>query len=221
VSRFSIWLVSVLVVLATGCSHREPAQHEVLSFVTSAAAADAGRVVVLPFFAADGVGRSATVMSENTAACLRELGLHEVLLASNEQRDRLLPHDVVAGARMRADDLLAIRDQLHVDAVLIGRIEYFTSFDPISMGVTAALVSCHDGEVLWSATGHFDGHRQDIQDEIKGWYEATLSAQSNPISGWKVVLESPKLFTRYVAERLVQSIPVKKDEKNKDGGAHQ
>jgi TolB-like protein len=168
-------------------------------------------VAVLPFFCAEGVGRSAGVMGESMAAGLRELGLHEVVLVSPETRDRLIPHDVVMANRMRAEDLLTIRDELRVDAVLLGRVEQFDSFDPIAMGVTCALVSCKDGEVLWSATGHFDGHRQDIQDEVRHWYQRTLSAQANPISGWKVVLQSPKLFSRYIAERLAQSIPVKPD----------
>lgn len=202
---------AVLALLCLGCAgcpfDRDTRQHEVMSAATTPRAADAGRVAVLPFFIAEGVGRAAGVMGESMAAGLRELGLHEVVLVTPDQRDRMLTHDVVLANRMRAEDLLKIRDALRVDAVLLGRVEQFDSFDPISMGATCSLVSCRDGEVLWSATGHFDGHRQDIQDEIRLWYGKTLSGESNPISGWKVVLESPKLFTRYVADRMVQSIP--------------
>jgi hypothetical protein len=71
-------------------------------------------------------------------------------------------------------------------------------------------VSCHDGEVLWAATGHFDGHRQDIQTEIRGWYDEHVAGDSHPLSGWKVALESPRMFTRYVTDRLAQSIPLSK-----------
>lgn len=202
--------LGICLAACVGCTPfwRRSLPHEVMSCTTTPRAAEAGRVAVLPFFCADGVGRSAGVMGDSMATGLRELGLHEVILISPEQRDRLLPHDVVLANRMRAEDLLAIRDALHVDAVLLGRIESYDSFDPISIGVTCALISCRDGEVLWNATGHFDGHRQNIQDEVRYWYGRTLSAESNPISGWKVALESPKLFTRYVAERLALSIPV-------------
>jgi hypothetical protein len=196
---------------SAGCLfERDERQHAVMSHTTSSQAAEAGRVAVMPFFIADGVGRAAGIMGDSMAAGLRELGLHEVVLVTPDQRDRLLTQDVVLANRMRAADLLIIRDALRVDAVLLGRVEQFDSYDPISLGLTCSLVSCRDGEVLWSATGHFDGHRQDIQDEVRRWYEKTLSSESNPISGWKVVLQSPKLFTRYVADRLAQSIPVKK-----------
>ncbi len=203
-----LWL-AMACLICTGCPFsRDERQHEVMSATTSPRAADAGRVAVLPFFIADGVGRSATVMGDSMAAGLRELGLHEVVLVAPDQRDRLLSHDVMQANRMRAEDLLKLRDALRVDAVLVGRVEQFDSYDPISLGVTASLVSCLDGEVLWSASHWSDGHRQDIQDEIRRWYERTLSAESNPISGWKVVLESPRLFTRFVADRMAQSIPM-------------
>jgi hypothetical protein len=45
-----------------------------------------------------------------------------------------------------------------------------------------------------------------VQREIEHWYGRAIT--SGNIAGWKQTLESPKLFTRYVAERLALSIPV-------------
>ena len=198
--------------MTTGCripffsSRYEPVQHELLSFHTTAEATALRRVAVLPFNRADGVGRSAGAMDESMTAALRELGLHEVLTVSVAERDAILKRDVIRSNRITTDELLALRDRLKCDGVLIGRIEQFSSYDPLAIGITADLVSCLDGSVVWSATGHFDGSRSDVQREIEYWYGRAVS--SNNIAGWKQTLESPKLFTRYVAERMALSIPV-------------
>lgn len=218
VRTFGLWLLilSSLLVL-NGCrmpffgSRYEPVQHELLSFHTTVEATALRRVAVLPFHRADGVGRSASAMDDSMTAALRELGLHEVLTVSISERDALLKRDVIRSNRITTDELLALRDRLKCDGVLIGRIEQFTSYDPLAIGITADLVSCLDGSVVWSATGHFDGSRGDVQREIEHWYGRAIT--SGNIAGWKQTLESPKLFTRYVAERLALSIPVPKTDK--------
>lgn len=205
------WAVLVLLPLA-GCdwpfARAKSAHHELLSSHTTPQASTLRRVAVLPFYQAADVGRSATAMNESMPAALRELGVHEVIAASLAQRDLLLPDDPLLANHLTTDQLLKLRDALHCDGVLIGRIEQFDSFDPISIGVSAHLVSCLDGSVPWSATGNFDGHRQDVQDEITDWYSRNHGSENSSISGWKSVLQSPRLFTRYVAERLALSIPM-------------
>lgn len=213
VRKFAVILFLVLSSLAmNGCripffsSRHEPVQREILSFHTTIEATQLRRVAVLPFHRAEGIGRSAMAMDESMTSALRELGLHEVLSVSQTERDTLLKRDVIRANRITTDELLALRDALKCDGVLIGRIEQFTSYDPLAIGVTADLVSCLDGSVVWSATGHFDGSRSDVQKEIEKWYDRAIS--SSNIAGWRQTLESPKLFTRYVAERLTLSIPV-------------
>lgn len=207
-----ILLILVSALTMNGCrvpffsSRHEPVQREILSYHTTFEATQLRRVAVLPFHRADGIGRSASAMDESMTSALRELGLHEVLSVSQTERDTLLKRDVIRSNRITTDELLALRDALKCDGVLIGRIEQFTSYDPLAIGVTADLVSCLDGSVLWSATGHFDGSRSDVQKEIENWYDRAIS--SHNIAGWKQTLESPKMFTRYVAERLALSIPV-------------
>jgi hypothetical protein len=192
-------------------SRYEPVQREILSFHTTIEASQLRRVAVLPFHRADGIGRSAGAMDDSMTSALRELGVHEVLTVSIAERDTLLKRDVIRANRITTDELLALRDALKCDGVLIGRIEQFTSYDPLAIGVTADLVSCLDGSVLWSATGHFDGSRSDVQKEIESWYDRTVI--SGNIAGWRQTLESPKLFTRYVAERMALSIPVPVEKK--------
>jgi hypothetical protein len=206
------WVVLIASVLFTGCRvpffsrFYEPPRHEVLSFHTTVEATDLRRIAVLPFHRAENVGRSASAMDDSMTTALRELALHEVLSISISQRDELLQTDVVKTNRISSTQLLAIRDALQVDGIMVGRIEHFNSYDPLAIGVTVDLISCLDGSIVWSATGHFDGARQDIQYDVERWYERQIT--SDGIAGWKVTLQSPKLFTRYIAERMVKTIAI-------------
>jgi hypothetical protein len=177
-----------------------------MSFHTTIEASALRRVAVLPLHRADNIGRAVSAMDDSMTTALRELAIHEVLSISIKQRELLLPDDVIKSNRISTKQLLAIRDELQVDGILIGRIEHFNSYDPLAIGLTVDLISCLDGSVVWSATGHFDGARQDVQYEVERWHEREI--KSDGIAGWKVTLQSPKLFTRFIAERMVKTIPV-------------
>jgi hypothetical protein len=210
--------LGALIVLAAWCgsgcdfpwSREPPVQHEILSFHTTPAAGELKKVALLPFWIAEGVGRSSGALNENLYKAMLELGQFEVTRVSLEERDALLPlpRDPIQANRITVAELQALSAALHVDGVLLGRIDHFDSYDPISLGLTADLVSCRDGQPLWSATGHFDGRRADVQEEIRCWHARTAGTATDSITGWKLVLSSPQLFTRYVADRLALSVPM-------------
>jgi hypothetical protein len=205
-------IVVALVILAlSSCAARPNANpNGPFSFYTSPQAIEFRRVAVLPFRAGDKVGRSAAVVTQSMAAALRELGYHEVVTISGDAGENLLGRDVLYQNDIAADELLRIRDQLHVDAVMLGRVEQYDSFDPISIGLSVHLVSCLDGSVAWSATGNFDGRRLDVQHDVRRWHNATLTGEHESIGGWKNILQSPGLYSRYVCDRLVATLPTRR-----------
>lgn len=205
-SRVLIAALALLTLGATsGCTRTGPPPST--SWRTSERAADPGRVAVLAFWSGDGVGRSSAAVGEAMAASLRELGLHEVLLVGVDRRRALLPDDVLLANRLSVEQLLRLRDELRCDSVLLGRIEQFTAYDPVAMGLSVHLVSCADGEKLWEATSHLDGSRQDVQDDLRKWYDRSAGRGTPGIAGWRGVLASPTAFARYVTDRLASTLP--------------
>ena len=164
------------------------------------------RVAVLPFTRGARIGRAADVITASMAASLREIGIHQVVEVDPARSDLIPAHDPVLTEDISSDQLLRLRDRLNVDGVLIGRVEQFTSFDPIAAGVSVHLVSCLDGETVWSATGHFDGRRDDVQRDIQAWWRSHQAPSATSVHGWRTTLQSPSLFTRYVCDRLVASM---------------
>ena len=164
------------------------------------------RVAVLPFTRGPRIGRAADVITASMSASLRELGIQQVVEVDPARSDLLPTLDPVLTENISSDDLLRLRDRLNVDGVLVGRVEQFTSFDPIAVGVSVHLVSCLDGQAVWSATGHFDGRRDDVQRDIQAWWRSHQAPSKNSVQGWQNTLQSPSLFTRYVCDRLVASM---------------
>lgn len=197
-------LALAALLLCAGCRETPPPY---VSWHSSPRAAEPGRVAVLAFWSNDGVGRSAALVADAAAAALRELGLHEVVLVGAERRRALLPDDVLLANHLGADHLLRLRDALHCDAVLLGRVEQFDGYDPIAIGLSMHLISCADGEKLWEATGHLDGGRSEVQEDLRRWWEQSAGRGSTGPAGWRGVLSSPQAFARYATERLLWTLP--------------
>jgi hypothetical protein len=202
------WLLAGLAAcLLTACG-RPPAPQSI-SWQTTPAANDPLRIAVLPLVAVAGVGRTANTIDESLLAALRILGKHEVVPVANDRARELLPASAMENSEVSGADLLRLRDALHVDAVVVGRIDQFQSYDPVSLGLTVHLVSVNDGTVLWSATAHLDSGRSDVQNDVRYWYENANGTGNISLTGWRLALSSPTLFSRYVADRLVETLVVK------------
>jgi hypothetical protein len=210
VRPLTVLLALVAAGCLAGCSgyHRSDAKPLArFSSQTSAKIGDVRRIAVLPLSLGHGVGRSAEAIDQALAASLRELDRFEVVAVPAAQRDELLTRDPVLANGISSAELLRLRDTLRVDAVLLGRVDQYQGYDPIALGLTTHLVSCIDGSVLWSATGHFDGSRGDIQADIERWHHGAIGQATASIAGWRATLASPSLFCRYVGDRLAASVP--------------
>ena len=141
--------------LAAGCSDisRSPfrrmpiAPPGSVAWHTTPRAIEAMRVAVLPFALAEKVGKGAGELAPSFADSLRALGIHETTLVGPAAATRLAPPDLREG-RVPVDALLAVRDATGCDAVVIGRVEHFDGFHPVSLGASLHLISCQDGSVL-------------------------------------------------------------------------
>lgn len=206
-------ILLALLLLAAGCADaaRNPfrrmpvAPPGSVAWHTTPRAIEPARVAVLPFALADRVGKGAAELSPAFAASLRAVGVHETTLVTAERAQALAVPDLHAG-RVPVDSLLAVRDATGCDAVVIGRVEQFDGFHPVSLGASLHLVSCHDGAVLWSAQIQLDTRREDVQRDIEAWWRRHSGSQAAAVNGWKSVLSTPRDFCRYAADRLAWTL---------------
>lgn len=204
--RFSLLLLGILIVMSACQGRGSSGLPTEYPFHTLPMATEPRRVVVVPFYLGDEVGKEAAIMDEAMATALRELGEYEVASIDRKQRDLLFgnPHSKLRN--LNTENLRLFRTRYRADALLIGRIDHYDSYDPIAIGVEAHLISCHDGLTLWSAVAHFDSARRDIQEDLEFWYQDVIGTGQNRIGGWQLALQSPRLFARYTSDRLAASI---------------
>lgn len=200
-AKTALGLLLILAITACGREQRQPIV-ESFPYHRDTAINETRRVLLLPAFRGTAVGRSARSVDQAMATAWRELGLFEVVRIDDQARDLILAEDVLAGASIASEALRRFRVAYGVDAILVSRIDHLQSYDPVAIGLQAALVDCGDGTVLWSGSGHFDSARHDVQDDIASWYDATIGQANQHIAGWRSTLQSPRLFARYVCDRL-------------------
>lgn len=202
-------LVAIAALSIGGCSSSSSRSRPngPFSFHTTPGATQVRSVAVLPFTLGAKVGRSAGAIDASMSAALRELGYSQVINVAPDKGKELVETDVIYEDNITTKQLLRLRQELKVEAVLIGRVDQFDGFDPLAMGMTATMISCLDGTVLWSVTGHFDAHNLDVQQDIRRWYDGNRSGDQTSVGGWKLALQSPSMFTRYVCDRVVASLP--------------
>lgn len=204
---FRLLLAIGLLLSLSSCELRQAKAKPVkYSYYTAANATSFQRVAVIPFYYADDVGSSARAIDKTMTAAIRELGVYEVAVITEEMRDELFGTDIPSLSAIDPYKLREIRQRTHVDAIIIGHVQQYDGFDPISIGVECHMVSCTDAQSMWSASGHFDSRRLDIQEDIRSWYRYAVGRGNQTIGGWELTLHTPELFCRYVSDRLAASV---------------
>ena len=51
-----------------------------------------------------------------------------------------------------------------------------------------------------------DAGRKQIQDDLRLWYRDSAGGANASVSEWRSALQSPRLFARYVSDRLAASV---------------
>ncbi len=202
-----LFALGIALLLTSGCELRHAkAKPTNYSYYTAANTKQFQRIGIIPFYYAEKVGKSASIIDKTMTAAVRELGAFEVSIISEKMRNELFGSEVIALSAIDPYTLREIRQRTHVDAIIIGRVEQYDGYDPISIGVECHMVSCTDAQTMWSASAHFDSRRRDIQDDIKRWYRYAVGKGNETIGGWELTLHTPELFCRYVSDRLAASV---------------
>lgn len=211
-TRPNVWLMLLVVVLtSTGCGgERRPYVAAIansnFSYNTAPSLPQISRVVVVPTWLAGDVGRSGRSLDQTMPAAIRDLGRFDVVTTTIAERDALIGVDVLQRGEIPLEALIAVREAYRADALLVLRCDQFSSYDPVSVSVQAAMMSCYDGSRLWQASGLFDGATKTVQQDIRAWYEGARGVALEDIAGWRGTLHSPRLFARYVSDRLAGSV---------------
>ncbi len=201
------WIILSMALIGSGCHRDEPTPVPgEFSYRVEPEIMEVRRIGVMPAFLAPDVGRSAGAIDTSIGRSWRELAMFEVISLENTPGREYFQGDPLAKADVPAESLRRLRADHMIDAVLLIRVEHFQGYDPVALGITGHLVSCHDGQTLWSATGEWDSTLDAVQDDVRDWWSERMGAGHDRLGGWRLALTTPTYFARYVNDRLAESV---------------
>jgi len=165
------------------------------------------RVAVLPCHHNDS---SSSVLNFSDEIFLQELSqarLFEPVPISPDQCMKLFGKRRIGSTESIPDNFFnLLTERYGVNGVLFIDLHSFTPYRPISLGVRAKLVDIKSGEFMWAIDETIDGGDVSVVVAANQFQRTKhLQAVSQKTSG--SILQSPRLFTKFVAAQMFSTLP--------------
>jgi len=93
--------------------------------------------------------------------------------------------------------VIEVSKRYNLDAVLFGTVTEERHFPPLRLSLTADLVSCETGLVIWSSRVHLDANDPRVRDGLRAYF-----AEEDDSEAWRLALLSPERFSRFAAYQV-------------------
>ncbi len=111
--------------------------------------------------------------------------------------------------------LLAIREMLKCDAVLVGTVTEYQPYPRMAIGVRLKLLDLNDGQILWALEQVWDSADRATETRIKRYFQSQMRSGFAPLREELVVMSSLK-FIKFVAYEVAETLnPRRQDERAK------
>ena len=107
------------------------------------------------------------------------------------------------------EQLLAIREALKCDAVLIGTVTGFKPYPYTTIGLRLKLVDLADGQLLWALEQIWDSADKTTEKRIKNYFQSQMRSGLVPLREQLVVVSSLK-FIKFVVYEVAETLQAKK-----------
>ncbi len=111
--------------------------------------------------------------------------------------------------------LLAIREMLKCDAVLVGTVTEYQPYPRMAIGIRLKLLDLNDGQILWAFEQVWDCADRSTETRIKKYFQSQMRSGFAPLREELVVMSSLK-FIKFVAYEVAETLsPRWQDERAK------
>jgi hypothetical protein len=110
------------------------------------------------------------------------------------------------GKAVTLRELAAIRSAVNSDAVLLGAVTHFRPPPHMQIGLYLRLLDLRQGRVLWTVDYLWDAASRDTQERIAVFYSCYMAESGSPLQ-WQMATVSPKMFQKFVAWEVAQTLP--------------
>jgi len=190
------------IVLAAGCN--TPRQY-VFTHVSQTLPADLpSRIVIVPFDGLNCEEDARALVTQSIANEMQVIMRSEIIIASPDD-DRLAGEAALQRrGRVDLEALIEARKRYNADAFVFGAITQYKAYDPPVLGLYLRMLSANTGEAIWAAEAVFDAHDQAVRQMVKESFKQ--SGLQDRLAGSELVFMSPRLFSRFVAKRILEPL---------------
>lgn len=163
------------------------------------------RAVLLPIICEDDRAAADEMLSEALASEIGKRSIFEVIAA--EARD-LEDTDFEATRRTGVyltKDLITAGRRFGADAILVAVISSFEPPPHMTISLKVSLLDARQGTLRWSTDATFDANERKVVDDVHNFHDTALG-QRESLVAYQSILVSPRLFVRYAAERVVETL---------------
>lgn len=167
------------------------------------------RVAVMPTFDYDSSSNALTYSDDIFFKEIAKSGLFEVIpvtslfCKTNFGKERLS-----ASESLPENFFKLIDDEYGANGVLFIDLHSSKPYRPLSIGVRAKLVDLKSGEFLWAVDETVDGGDASVISAAN-LYQRSQHVQAISHKTSNSVLHSPRLFSKFVAKTLFQTLPIR------------
>ena len=149
----------------------------------------------------------AETMGEALFAALQGQKLFHVdMLARTDPACRDLPLD--EPGTFTDDQMKAMRESLGCDAVILGSIRGFQTYPRMQMGMYLRLVDLEAGTVTWGVDHTtWDTTDRKTELEMKDFFQKVMRPGGYAPADWRIARMSPRTFQKFVAWKIVGTLP--------------
>lgn len=197
--------------LVTGCVMLDvtPAREDVVPYQTARkAAAPFRRVLLAPLRREDGADAAELKIRRALADAVVKQRVFEIVPVS---RRELVDIEVERSRTMgtfSTEDLLALNRRFGVDGVLTGTLTRFEAYPEMTVGLRLHLIDCRTGRVAWGTDNLLSASDPRVRRDAHNFYDLGYHDPADSLDEENKVLISPRVFSRYVAHRVVETLAV-------------
>ncbi len=108
--------------------------------------------------------------------------------------------------QLPANFFKTLRDELGCDAVLFCRVTQFQAYPPLAVGLSLKLVEAETAKLLWAVDEVFDAGEPTVVNAARRYQQAREPLPA-ALADSRVILISPRGFSRYAASSLLATLP--------------
>jgi len=165
---------------------------------------DIGRVAIIEL---DNDSSYPQVSNDVTAALFQALQKKQVfglkVVHQNDPSWRSLQLD--RNSAYTLDELLAIRDTLRCDGVLLGTLTEFRPYPHMALGLRLKLLDLRDGELLWALEQVWDSADKTTEKRIKNYFKSEKREGFAPLHE-RLAAVSPLEFIKFVSYEVAGTL---------------